>query len=314
MRAMILAAGLGTRMGSLSRLRAKPALPVMGRPVLAWLLEFLAHHGVDEVCINLHHLPETVEEAAGRFAPAKLSILYSREREPLGTGGGIAAAKDFLAESDPSIVIAGDMILDCDLSGLIAQHRAARNAATLLMARPSPATADFGTLGIDDDGALCRIADRFDLGGEAAAGVFLGVRILSPEILAQLPQDRAGSPFEDLSDWWAPLLSAGRRDIRGHFADPKGLVWQPVGTPAEYLEANLGLPALSFFSEADRVAAGTRILPNEQVVLGAGAELGTGARLRRCVVWEGERVPADFVADEGVFAGGGFHSCRGFNR
>ena len=314
MRAMILAAGLGTRMGSLSRLRAKPALPVLGRPVLAWLLELLSHHGVEEVCINLHHLPETVEEAVEGFAPPNLSIVYSREADPLGTGGGIAGARDFLAASDPSIVLAGDMILDCDLSGLIAQHREARSAATLLMAQPSPERADYGTLGIADDGALRRIADRFDLGGESASGLFVGVRLLSPGVFDDLPQRPTGTPFEDLSDWWAPLLAGGRRDIRGHFALPEKLVWQPVGTPAEYLEANLALPALSFIDEADRLVPGTRVLDRDQLVLGAEAELADGARLRRCVVWEGERVPADLIAEEGIFAGDAFHSCRALNR
>ena len=69
MRAMILAAGLGTRMGALSRVCAKPALPVLGRPVVAWLLEWLARQGVTETAINLHHRPETIERAVAEFGP-----------------------------------------------------------------------------------------------------------------------------------------------------------------------------------------------------------------------------------------------------
>jgi len=310
MRAMILAAGLGTRMGPLCQLCAKPALPVLGRPLIAWLLEWLAHHGVEEVGINLHHLPRTVEDAVDRFAPRGLSIVYSHETERLGTGGGIAVMRDFLAASDPAIVVAGDMVLDCDLSGLVSRHRQAGSAATLLMQSPSAENAHFGTLGIDSDGSLRRIAERFDLGGEVESGVFVGLRLLSPSLFDTLPDRPPGSAFEDLSDWWAPLLADGRSDIRGQFAEPGTLVWQSVGTPAEYLAANLAPPALSFMDEATRAAPGTRTLARENVVLGAGAELAPGARLRRCVVWEGERVPADFVGEDGVFARGRFYPCR----
>lgn len=311
MRALILAAGLGTRMGPLSRLCAKPALPVLGRPVIAWQLEWLAHHGVEEVAINLHHRPGSIESAVERFAPPGLSVIYSREPQCLGTGGGIAALREFLVESDPALVIAGDAILDGDIPDLVARHRNAGNACTLLMARPSEDHAGFGTLGVDADGAVRRIADRFDLGQEVARGVFVGVRLLSPALFDSLPTRAPGTPFEDLSDWWAPMLAAGHRGIRGQFADPGSLVFRPVGTPAEYLEANFTPPRVSFLDDSERAAPGTREgVGGAQVILGANAEVGAGARLERCVVWEGERIPANFEASGGVFAGGKFYACQ----
>jgi hypothetical protein len=83
-----------------------------------------------------------------------------------------------------------------------------------------------------------------------------------------------------------------------------------VGTPAEYLAANLRSVALSYWdADARARAAGTRF--EGDVVIGAGAELGPGVRLRRAVVWDGEKVPAGFRGEDGVWAGGAFHSCLG---
>ncbi len=308
MRAMILAAGLGTRMGPLSNLRAKPALPVLGRPVIAWLLELLAHHGVEETAVNLHHLPRSIENAVNRFAPSGLSVTYSREVTPLGTGGGIASQADFLAQSEPALVLAGDMVLDCDLTTLVAQHRESGADCTLVLQAKCRQNQHFGTLGIDAQGSLRRIADRFDLGGEVRSGVFVGLRILSPSLFRALPDRAPGTAFEDLSDWWAPLLAAGKAKIRCQLLNPEQLQWQPVGTPGEYLTANLSPPHVTFLAEAERAAPGTLILGEERdLVLGAGAQLGQGSRLRRCVVWEKETVPPNFHGRGGVFADGNFY-------
>ena len=108
-RAMILAAGLGTRMRPLTNYRAKPALPVCGRPVISLLLELLAAHGVREVLINLHHHPDSILEAVEADHPESLSIEWSEEPSPLGTGGGIERASEFLRGTADCLVMAGDM-------------------------------------------------------------------------------------------------------------------------------------------------------------------------------------------------------------
>ena len=99
------------------------------------------------------------------------------------------------------------------------------------------------------------------------------------------------------------------RDIRGEVVTAQRCCWIPVGTPAQYLAANLETPSLSYLdAESLSPPPGTRI--EHDVILGAGATLGAGARLRRAVVWENEAVPAGLTASDGVFAGGTFHRCR----
>ncbi len=114
MKAMILAAGLGTRMRPLTLLRAKPVLPVLNRPLLHWTLEHLARHGVDDVVVNLHHLPDTVSEALEEWPRSAMRLRYSREGRILGTAGGPRAVRDLFGD-EPFLLINGDMLFDFDV-------------------------------------------------------------------------------------------------------------------------------------------------------------------------------------------------------
>jgi NDP-sugar pyrophosphorylase family protein len=288
----------------LTNLRPKPALPVRGLPLVAYNLALLARHGVREVILNTHHLPAHLCAAAERWRPESVALRFSHEPELLGTGGGIRRAAAFLRESDPCLVLGGDMLLDVDLGALVAGHRARGDAVTLLL-RDDPRAASFGTIGVARDGRVRRIGRRFDLGGETQSGVYAWANVLSPRAFDAMPERDA---FEHLSDWWAPMLAAGRDDVRGVVVSSDDCVWEPVGTPAEYLDANLHPPRLSYL-DADRVAAAAGTRFEGDVVIGAGAELGPGVRLRRAVVWDGERVPAGLDRHDGVFAGGAFHPC-----
>ena len=308
---MILAAGLGTRMKPLTNLLAKPALPILGRPVIAWLLHFLRSHGIQEVAINLHHHAESIKAAVSEHGPHDQSIHYFYENKPLGTGGGIAAARDFLSQSDPSIVLAGDMLVEFDLAHLVEKHRQTQALCTLLLLKDPARAEAFGSIGLDPEGRVRRIANRLDLGDETENGLFVGLRIFSPGAFDALPKPQNEDAFEDLSDWLGPLLDQGRSHVCGQILDPENLLWRPIGTPGEYLDANLDPPAAPYLGPTPLSAPGTqRLGENRDVVIGAGARLGKNAELSRCVVWENENVPANFQGTEGVFAGGKFSSCR----
>ena len=304
MRAMIVAAGLGTRLRPLSELRPKPALPVRGLPLIAYSLALLAHHGVTEVMINVHHLPEVLMDAARACCPAGLRVHFSVEAQRLDTGGGIRRVAEFLRGSDPCLILGGDMLLDVDLTGLRLRHTERGDAMTLLLRR-DPRAERFGTIGVDEVGRLRRIGRRFDLGGSVDAGVYVWANVVSSRALDALPDQEV---FSHLDRWIAPMLEAGAEDVRGEVMDVTDCEWEPVGTPEEYLAANLAPPQLSYLDPDARARElGATITP--ELVIGAGATLGAGARLRNAVVWDGERVPEGFEAADGVFAGGRFHDC-----
>lgn len=305
---MIVAAGRGTRLRPLSDLRPKPALPVRGLPLVAYQLALLAHHGVREVVVNTHHLPQVLEETARRVCPPGVALRFSRERTLLDTGGAIRRVASFLRESDPCVVIGGDMLVDVDLGALVRAH-AERGAAATLLLREDPRADRFGTVAVDREGVVCRIGSRFRVGPagrereEARAGIYPWVNVFSRAALDALPDREVFGHFDG---WLAPRLAAGARDVHGVFLP---CVWEPVGTLAEYFAVQWTPRKLSYLdADARARAEGTRL--EERRVLGAGAKLGAGASLDRVVVWDGERVPAGFRARGGVFAGGRFHDVE----
>jgi NDP-sugar pyrophosphorylase family protein len=301
---MIVAAGLGTRLQPLTELRPKPAVPVRGLPLVAYPLALLARAGVTEVMVNVHHHPDLLIAAAEAWRPPSLTLHFSHEPELLDTGGGIARVADFLRESEPCLLLGGDMILDLDLPGLVETHRRSGRTVTAVLRR-DPRAERFGTIGIDEAGRIRRIGRRFDLGGETDAGVYTWVNVVSASAFDSLPDREV---FSHLDHWWAPELANGSDAIGAVVLEPDACCWEPVGTPAEYLHANLSLPPLSYLDvDARARATGTRLEPD--LVIGRGAELARGVRLTRAVVWDGERVPSGTVASDGVFAGGRFHAC-----
>lgn len=320
MRAMILAAGLGTRLRPFSDLRAKPAMPVRGRPVISLLLEFLARQGCREVMINLHHLPDTIRTAIEVDHPSDLEIHYSEERKPLGTGGGIRRAADFLRKSDGCIVMAGDMLLDIPLREHFERHLASGRHATLLL-RKDARCQDFGTIGIDTCGNVSRIGPtrihpasseaRATGGGETSQGLFTGVRFFSREVLDNWPLFGTENAFEDLRDWLIPGIETRGEQVGAEILDAESSVWEPVGTPAELLRVNLMAPVLpTLGGSAEHWGGEVDIIgKNQDVIVSRHASVPASALLERCVVWDGERVPSNFRGHDGIFAGGAFRSC-----
>lgn len=300
---MIVAAGRGERLLPLTRWLPKPALPVRGLPLIAYSLALLGSAGVTEVVINVHYLPDPLIRAARRWCPEGMTLRFSHESELLLTGGAIRRVADFLRESDPCLILGADMILDLDLTAFLARHRASGRSVSLLLC-DDPRSDRFGTIGLDAEGKLRRIADRFDLGGESQAGVYTWLNVVSPAALDSLPDQKV---FNHLDDWLAPR-AAEHGDVGGEVGSAEDVTWIPVGTPSEYLEANfqdLRLRCLDTNEAARR--AGVQL--ERQWILGARSTVPRPGALERVVVWDDETVPEEFSGHDGVYAGGTFHSC-----
>ena len=155
---MVLAAGLGQRMRPLTLLRAKPVLPVLGRPLVAHTLERLARAGIRDVVVNLHHLPDTVTSALGTGKRFGLRIRYAHEPRILGTGGGPRAVRE-LFESGPVMLVNGDVWFDFDLRRIAAAYRSS-GAPGLLALRPMRAGESYSAVVADRRGRILSIAGR----------------------------------------------------------------------------------------------------------------------------------------------------------
>src|SRR5215208_5879242 len=145
MRAMILAAGYGTRLWPLTIDRTKPAIPFMGRPLIGYVAEYLARFGFDDIVVNLHHQPESVRAALGDGGKFGVRFHYVEEPVILGTSGAIGNARRLL-DGDHFVVINGKLATDIDLREALDTHRRTEALATLVLranatARSTSATA-----------------------------------------------------------------------------------------------------------------------------------------------------------------------------
>ena len=231
MKAMILAAGRGTRLGPLGRQRPKALLEIQGIPLLAGVISRLAQQGFREIIVNTHHLADQVAEFLARYRrrhrPAGLTLAVSREEQLLGTGGGVQRAGWFFDDGQPFLVHNVDVLSDLHLARLFEAHLDSGALATLAVRRRKSSR----LLLFDSRGSLCgwqsaaagqeRMARSPD--GPLTALSFMGIQVISPALLDSLTL----SPPFSLVD--AYLQAAGRgQPVRAHRADEAR--WADLGS------------------------------------------------------------------------------------
>jgi NDP-sugar pyrophosphorylase family protein len=309
MKAMVLAAGLGTRMRPLTLLRAKPALPVLNRPLLHWTLERLARAGVSEVMINLHHLPDSVTSVVGDGKEFGLRVSYSRERTILGTAGGPRKVRAFFGD-EAFLLVNGDVLFDFDLRRLLTRHRQAGALATLAL-KPNPDPETYRPVVTGPDGWV-RWLPGTRRRRRGTTSLFTGVHVMNPCLLDRL----SVGPADSVRDVYAPALAEGGKILGVRVVGP----WLDLGRPALYLSAQLREAVRrsrredrSVIDSEARIGRGVRL---ERAVVGPGAEVGDGASVVGSVLWGGAHVGAGaqvrrcVVTDEAVVAEGDRLSSR----
>ena len=207
MRAMVLCAGFGTRLGELTREIPKPMLDVAGRPMLWWILRHLRAQGFAEAAVNLHFLPEMIPGYFGGGGEVGLALTYSHEEQLLGTAGGVKKMEAFLRESDPFLVQYGDVVTDQDFGALIAFHREKNALATLLLHQRARSNS---LVTMDNAGQIVGFLERPSeeaRRGVAPGWVNSGVCVCNPEILEQIPK---GAACDLPRDIFAPMTGGGR--------------------------------------------------------------------------------------------------------
>lgn len=190
MRAMVLAAGKGTRLRPLTDTVPKPLIEVAGRPMVAYPLEVLRQAGIEEVVINLHHLGGQIRAALGDGHAYGLRIIYSEEDPILDTGGAIAAAREHLA-GDTFVVLNADTFIDVRLRDVIEFHHRHRALATMVL-RPDPDAARKDDIRIDADGRLRRVLGHTHPAAVTSAAslprlFYAGIQVFDPRVFDFLP-------------------------------------------------------------------------------------------------------------------------------
>jgi len=227
MKAMVLAAGKGERLRPLTESLPKSLIPVAGKPLLHYTLTYLRNCGIREVILNLHHLGGRIQAYVGDGAAWGLSVRYSREKELLGTGGGIQKAAPYLVQ-ETFVVMNSDIVLELDLGEALRFHRE-RDAAATLVLREDPEVDRYGAIEIDGYGRVRQFLGKIpDLAGSRRKKrMFTGLQILEPAVFSYMPSDL--SVFSIVEVYLA-MIRAGER-VMGF--ETKGF-WTDLGTPESY--------------------------------------------------------------------------------
>ncbi|MBA2441542.1 MAG: NDP-sugar synthase [Rubrobacter sp.] len=308
MKAMVLAAGKGTRLAPLTSELPKPMLPVAGKPMIGHIFELLERHGASEVHVNAYHLAEVILERYGwetRINGMKVKV--TREEELLGTAGGVRQLSEHFDET--FVVIMGDALTDVDLRELVAFHRAQGALATLAL-MPVADTRQFGVVALDPDGNIRAFQEKPEPGEAMSNLANTGIYVLEPEALEYIPEETF---FDFAKDVFPQLLAAGERFVgyRGSF------YWSDVGTLQAYREAQRDVLSGRVWTrvpgerwdESLWVDREARIHPTailgEQTVIGRGATVEPGAVLTGCVaVGQSCRVEPDSTVRRSVLLTG----------
>lgn len=319
-RAMILAAGYGTRLGQLTQIRPKPMLPICGAPLVRWSILWLRAQGVREFVINLHHLGEQIAAELGDGSALGVDIAYSHEQGLiLGTGGGLRHARALLddGQDTPILVVNGKILVDLELGPLLAAHRQRQAEATMVL-RPDAEGIWGGSLAADpSDGTLATFLGDTRPGASAGpAMMFTGIHLMQPRFLDRVPADgeqciirtayRAlfnearGIDVHSFAGYWWEHSTVERylHGVANLLGGRVALPWaeRPVigVDPSAVVDAGAELDERVFIGPRARIGAGAKIGPYTQI--GADAVVERGVCVERSVVWPGAVLDYDLEA------------------
>ncbi len=305
MQAIVLVGGEGTRLRPLTETVPKPALTLVDRPFLAYMIEWLAGHGVTEVVLACGFLPDVLREAlAGEEERAGVSIAYVVEPERRGTAGAIRFAADELGDrlDDRFLALNGDVLTDLDLTALLAAHANHRSAVPspriegqthsatggvgTIALHPVEDSSAYGLVSTDADGEVLEFTEKT---GEAVPGeINAGMYVLERSVLDLIP------PGEEVSierDVFPRLVGNGLHGLRldGY--------WMDIGTPERYLRASWDILERRVETRVEPTAPGLLVAPGAEIatdatvgpraVLGPGCRVGSGAEVSESILLDG---------------------------
>jgi len=320
MKAMVLAAGLGTRLRPLTYELPKPMVPVLDRPVMAHIVRLLESQGYDELVSNLNWFPDTIR---GYFGDR---LEYRHEPELMGTAGGVRNVRDFFGDEEV-VVISGDVLTDLDVHALVERHRSAGGVATLTVKR-IPDTREYGVVVHDEDGRIQGFQEKPEPSEALSDLANCGIYCFSPEIFDFFPDedpvDWAKDVFPALLEHDVPFhvheIEAYWNDI-GSFTELRQGTWAalegelqlevPGRDAGEGLRAgeSTALPedlelveAPAWIGEECDLGDGVRLMG--PVAIGDRCTVGAGVSLRDVILLPGTHIPEGEVVIEAIVGRG----------
>jgi mannose-1-phosphate guanylyltransferase/phosphomannomutase len=228
MKAVVMAGGEGSRLRPLTIGRPKPMVPMVSKPVMAHILDLLKRHGITDVIVTLHFMPDAIQSYFGDGQSMGMNIHYTIEENPLGTAGSVKHAERFLDE--PFLIISGDSVTDINLTDVIAFHEAKQAEATLALSRvPNPL--EYGVIVTDQAGRVVQFLEKPSWGEVISDTVNTGIYVIDPSVLELIEEGVAADWSKDV---FPRMLDQGRR-LFGYVTQGN---WTDVGDIAEYMHAS----------------------------------------------------------------------------
>jgi NDP-sugar pyrophosphorylase family protein len=276
-KAVVLVGGEGTRLRPLTYGTPKPLLTIANRPFLEHQLDWLAHHGVDEVVLSIGYKPDAF---LAHFGPerryGRVQLHYAVEDTPLGTAGAIRFATDEAGWSGERVIVCnGDVLTHLDVTALVSLHTERGAEATIALTQVEDPSA-FGVVPTDEAGRVLRFVEKPPPGEAPTDWINAGTYVLEASVLASIPPGRAVSIERET---FPGLLESER----GLYAMASTSYWLDIGSPAKYLQGNL-----------DKLAAGQSLVGDGAAVSDA-AEVTDSVIGALCRVAEGARVTGSVV-------------------
>jgi mannose-1-phosphate guanylyltransferase/mannose-1-phosphate guanylyltransferase/phosphomannomutase len=324
MKAMVLAAGLGTRLRPITYEMPKPMVPVLNRPVMEHIVRLLARHGFTETIANLHWFPQTIEGRFGDGSDFGLNLSYTHEEKLLGTAGGVRNAAGFLGDS--FLVVAGDALTDLDFTAMREFHESHDGLATLATKRVSD-TDQYGVVIVGEDGRIQGFQEKPDPAEALSDLANTCIYMFRTEVFDYFPApgtSKAAKPDDapEFADWAMdvfPALLAADVPFYSHEIDA---YWNDIGNLEELRQGNLDALRGEVEVElgAPEVAGGVRSaspLGDTEVeppaLIGAGVELGEGVRVEGpaivgdgCRIGDGARIRDSILLEGAELPAGAF--------
>jgi len=241
MKAMILAAGKGTRVRPITHTTPKPMIPILQKPVMEFLLELLRQHGFNQIMVNVSHLSEEIENYFRDGQRFGVQIAYSFEGriedgeligDALGSAGGLKRIQDFQPFFDDTfVVLCGDALIDLDLGEAVRRHKEKGAMASLITKRvPPDQVSSYGVVVSDPDGRVLSFQEKPAVEDAASDMINTGIYIFEPEVFNFIP---SGEPFDIGSELFPKLVEAGAP----FFALPMEFEWVDIGKVPDYWQA-----------------------------------------------------------------------------
>jgi len=274
MKAMILAAGLGTRLRPLTANRPKALIPVANKPIIGRTIDYLKGHGVKKLVANAHHHSQQVVDYLDGGKAFGLKIDVRVEPEILGTGGGIKNTADFW-DDEPFIVINSDILTNINLKHAYSYHRKSGSLATLILHDCEP----YNQIEVYSNGYITHISQKSGKGRLA----FTGIHIMEPEILSHIPDGR----FSDIIDCYRKLIQSGT-SIRAYVLGVH--YWRDIGSVDSYIKANRDLLDDKPFLIGQECHTESSVKLEQWAVVGEKTHLEQDVEIKRSILWDNVRV------------------------